>query len=169
MASAMGATVGAGFATVIMAYGPYVIGMIDLQTAHRNMMVGGGGMAAGTVFVLGTTALVTTFGTASTGIAIGSLSGAAATNAVLAWLGGGSLLTGGGGVALGATLLTGGAIVIGVGVSFLVAYYFYERDRKMALERYARDLAMREEIIRIRFETISKRVQEGKQPEWQVP
>ena len=41
---------------------------------------------------------VTTFATASTGTAISSLSGAAATNATLAWLGGGSIAAGGGGM-----------------------------------------------------------------------
>ena len=35
--------------------------------------------------------VATTFGVASTGTAISALSGAAATNAALAWLGGGAL------------------------------------------------------------------------------
>ena len=48
---------------------------------------------------------VSSFATASTGIAISSLSGAAATNATLAWLGGGSLATGGGGMAAGSAVL----------------------------------------------------------------
>lgn len=46
-------------------------------------------------------------GAASTGTAIASLSGAAATNATLAWLGGGSLAAGGFGVAGGAYVLGG--------------------------------------------------------------
>ena len=50
---------------------------------------------------------VTTFATASTGTAISTLSGAAASNAVLAWLGGGSLAAGGGGMAAGAAVLSG--------------------------------------------------------------
>lgn len=50
-------------------------------------------------------------GTASTGTAIGSLSGVAATNATLAWLGGGSLAAGGFGMAGGAVVL--GGIVAG--------------------------------------------------------
>jgi hypothetical protein len=54
--------------------------------------------------------LVGTFGAASTGTSIGALSGAAATNATLAWLGGGSLAAGGGGVAAGTAAL--GGIVI---------------------------------------------------------
>lgn len=44
---------------------------------------------------------------ASTGTAINQLSGAAAQQATLAWLGGGSLASGGGGVAAGATVLAG--------------------------------------------------------------
>lgn len=62
--------------------------------------------AAGTAGILG---LITAFGSASTGTAIASLSGAAATTAKLYWLG--SLV--GGGVFAG-TILTGGiGIVIG--------------------------------------------------------
>ena len=49
--------------------------------------------------------IATTFGTASTGTAISALSGAAATNAALAWLGGGTLAAGGGGTAAGAAFL----------------------------------------------------------------
>ncbi len=44
---------------------------------------------------------------ASTGTAISTLSGAAATNATLAWLGGGSLAAGGGGMAMGTAVLGG--------------------------------------------------------------
>lgn len=60
---------------------------------------------------------VLALGTASTGTAISTLSGVAATNAALAALGGGSLAAGGGGMALGAQIL-GGAVagpVIAVG------------------------------------------------------
>lgn len=53
------------------------------------------------------TSVVSATCAASTGTAISSLSGAAATNATLAWLGGGSLAAGGGGVAAGATVLAG--------------------------------------------------------------
>ena len=76
------------------------------------------GASAGTVVTI-----VSTLGVAaSTGTAIGSLSGAAATNAALAWLGGGTLAAGGGGVAAGTAIVsvvaTGGAVVAiaGVGV-----------------------------------------------------
>lgn len=55
----------------------------------------------------GTLALVGLFGNAGTGTAISGLSGAAANSAALAWLGGGSLATGGGGMALGSLVLGG--------------------------------------------------------------
>ncbi|WP_075830031.1 hypothetical protein [Deinococcus marmoris] len=61
------------------------------------------GMATG----MGVSSAVTAFGAASTGAAITGLSGAAANSAALAWLGGGTLAAGGGGMALGAIVATG--------------------------------------------------------------
>ncbi|MCK9893607.1 hypothetical protein [Frankia sp. AgB32] len=70
-----------------------------------------GGAVAGTAVAAGASAAtITTVGalaTASTGTAISGLSGAAATNATLAWLGGGSIAAGGGGVAAGTAVLAG--------------------------------------------------------------
>lgn len=84
-----------------------------------SILVGGlGGAALGTAggFAASgaTTAAVMVLGTASTGTAISALSGVAATNATLAALGGGSLAVGGGGIALGTTIL--GATTLGVGL-----------------------------------------------------
>lgn len=56
------------------------------------------------------------FGTASTGISISGLSGAAASSAGWAWLGGGSLASGGGGMALGQVLLPGIGTFVSIGV-----------------------------------------------------
>ena len=72
-------------------------GVVKFGTAE---IVGGAiigiGASAGTVV-----SIVSSLGVvASTGTAISSLSGAAATNAALAWLGGGTLAAGGGGVLL---------------------------------------------------------------------
>jgi len=53
------------------------------------------------------TTAVSAYAAASTGTAIATLHGAAATNAMLAWLGGGSLAAGGGGIAAGTAVLTG--------------------------------------------------------------
>ncbi len=51
-------------------------------------------------------ALASTYGVASTGTAIGTLAGVAEWNAFMAWLGGGALAAGGGGVALGTTIFS---------------------------------------------------------------
>lgn len=72
------------------------------------------GTAGGFAAAGATTAAVMALGTASTGTAIASLSGAAATNATLAALGGGALAAGGGGMALGTTIL--GAATLGAGI-----------------------------------------------------
>lgn len=77
----------------------------------------------------GVGALAGAIGSASTGTAISALSGVAAENALLAWLGGGSLAAGGGGVALGGlalnfvtigpALLVGGLVTKGQGAKEL--------------------------------------------------
>lgn len=81
----------------------------ELEVAKKSAMSAGGGIATGAaVASLAPSAamwIATTFGTASTGTAISALSGAAATNAALAWLGGGALATGGGGIAAGNAFL----------------------------------------------------------------
>ncbi len=81
-------------------------------TADVNW-IKGAGMAAltGVGVSAGIPGAVTALGAASTGTAIGSLSGAAAQSATMAWLGGGSLAAGGGGVALGTAAL--GVVTIG--------------------------------------------------------
>ncbi|MBU3193091.1 hypothetical protein [Clostridium algidicarnis] len=95
------------------------------KEALKNVSVGAGvllgglgGAAVGTVggFAAAgaTTSAVIALGTASTGTAIVSLSGVAATNATLAALGGGAIAAGGGGIALGTTIL--GAATLGVGL-----------------------------------------------------
>ncbi|MER6994501.1 hypothetical protein [Streptomyces sp. NPDC000410] len=89
-----------------------VDGVAALGTLAGGALVGAG---AG----VGTYLAVGAFATASTGTAVSSLSGAAATSATLAWLGGGSLAAGGGGVAAGTAVLTGivaAPVLLSVGV-----------------------------------------------------
>jgi len=86
--------------------------MEDLGISSINLAKGLAGSAAiGMMALFGTKAAVlggvTALASASTGTAITSLSGAAATDAVLAFLGGGSLSSGGGGIAAGAIVLGG--------------------------------------------------------------
>lgn len=80
------------------------------KTLENAAKSGGTGViaAAGIAGVAPSAAMwvATTFGTASTGTAISALSGAAASNAALAWLGGGAAAAGGGGVAAGQALLS---------------------------------------------------------------
>ncbi|MCP6760052.1 MAG: hypothetical protein NHB32_15160 [Fischerella sp. CENA71] len=92
------------------------------STAGAGVMAGAGVACFGPAAAM---AFATTFGTASTGAVISSLSGAAATNAALAWLGGGAVAAGGGGMAAGNVLLAmagpigwtiGGAALIGSGM-----------------------------------------------------
>jgi hypothetical protein len=78
--------------------------------AEQFVMGGFQALGAATAAGQGTVGLIGLFGTASTGTAISGLSGAAAWNATLAWLGGGSLAAGGGGMALG-TLVLGGITI----------------------------------------------------------
>lgn len=65
------------------------------------------GAAGGTLAAFGAYSAATTFATASTGTAISTLSGVAASNATLAFFGGGSMAVGGMGVAGGMAVLGG--------------------------------------------------------------
>lgn len=101
----------------------------------KNVSVGAGillgslggavaGTAGGFAAAGATTSAVVALGTASTGTAISTLSGAAATNATLAVLGGGTIAAGGGGIALGTTVLSGATLGVGLlvgGIIFNVA------------------------------------------------
>lgn len=100
----------------------YDKGKLKEVSIGAEILLGGiGGAAVGTAggFAAAgaTTSAVMALGTASTGTAISSLSGIAATNATLAALGGGAIGSGGtiaGGIALGTQVL--GAATLGVGL-----------------------------------------------------
>lgn len=89
--------------------------LADLQQNYQMLKDAGlglgAGMGSGAALAFGAYNGTMLLATASTGTAISSLSGAAATNATLAWLGGGSLATGGFGMAGGMMVL--GGIVAG--------------------------------------------------------
>lgn len=78
--------------------------------APNDLFVAAKALGAGSAASAGAIGLVGMLGTASTGAAIGGLSGVAATNATLAWFGGGALAAGGGGMAAGAVVLGGIAV-----------------------------------------------------------
>lgn len=97
----------------------YMAEELKEASAGAAVLLGGlGGAVAGTAggyaAAGAATTAVMTFGAASTGTAISGLSGVAATNATLAAIGGGSLASGGGGMALGASILGGATLGVGL-------------------------------------------------------
>lgn len=83
--------------------------MGDYELLKSSGLGLGAGMGGGAALAFGAYNGTMLLATASTGTAISTLSGAAATNATLAWLGGGTIAAGGGGVALG-TMILGGVV-----------------------------------------------------------
>lgn len=97
---------------------------VDMKAsdALRTLAVSGGFAAIGIVGTpMAVTGAVTAMCAASTGTAISSLSGAAASNAVLAWLGGGTIASGGGGVAAGTLVLGAATATATVGLAVIAA------------------------------------------------
>lgn len=105
---------------------------------------------------------VATYGSASTGTAIAGLSGAAAQNATMAWLGGGSLAAGGGGMALGAMALN----VVTIGPTVFVGGLVLNGKGERALTEARRYHAKVEKSVgdqqqlRNRLQVIDRRVEE---------
>jgi hypothetical protein len=102
----------------------------------------------GTATYTAVPAMVSAYGTASTGTAIASLSGAAGESATAAFLGGGSLAAGGGGMALGGlalnfvtigpALLVGGLVLNGQGEKALTRAHEYESEVRVAISNQKR-------------------------------
>ena len=87
------------------------------------------GIGAGTLLAVGAFKAGTLIGVASTGTAISALSGAAATNATLAWLGGGALSIGGFGMAGGMAVL--GGIVAGPALAIGGAFMAFKAEKSL--------------------------------------
>jgi len=68
------------------------------------------GVGTGAALAVGAGGMAATYGATAGGVAIASLNGAAATNATLAYIGGGALSAGGGGMAMGTAVLGGLAL-----------------------------------------------------------
>lgn len=112
------------------------------QHAQQIMLGGGAGALGGATLAFGAWGLAGMVGTASTGTAIGTLSGVAATNATLAWLGGGAMSAGGLGVTGGAAVLGGLAVI----PAAVVAMYFGQNQAKQKLNE-ARDFRDNVEVF----------------------
>lgn len=119
-------------------------------------------VTSGVLTGIGASGLATSIGVASTGTAISTLSGAAATNATLAWLGGGSLASGGLGVA-GGTAVLGGAIA---GPAIAVMGFAAAKKSERALtEAYEHELEIDVAVEQMKngisvLKAISKRTKE---------
>lgn len=105
-----------------------------------------GGSALAAAAASGTTGAVMAFGTASTGIKIAELSGAAATKAALAALGGGAIAYNGGGIALGMLVLNAASLGVGALVEGIAMAYTGSKVRKKA-DQMKQEVAKNEEII----------------------
>lgn len=117
---------------------------------------------AGAATYSGIPLAVAAAGSASTGTAIAGLSGAAAHNATMAWLGGGAVASGGGGMALGAvalnfvtigpTMLVGGLVLNGKGEQALTEARKYTAN--------VEDSISAQRGFRKQLELIDRRVEE---------
>ncbi|WP_129351700.1 hypothetical protein [Solidesulfovibrio carbinolicus] len=127
-------------------------------------VVGGGIAALGAGGLAGLAAYggVGTLATASTGTAIASLGGVAATNATLAWLGGGALSAGGLGVA-GGTAVLGGIVagpVLAIGGMMLAAKAEEAKHNAYANRDKARMAAQQMKTAEVATNGIQKRLAE---------
>lgn len=119
----------------------------DLQSMASSLAGGlASGAMAGALTAFGAYGAAGALATASTGTAIASLSGAAATNATLAFFGGGSLATGGLGMAGGTAVL--GGLVAGPALAVLgfVAGAKASKNLDAANANYAKAKEFEEEM-----------------------
>ncbi|MDQ6962165.1 MAG: hypothetical protein Q9M28_06490 [Mariprofundaceae bacterium] len=120
------------------------------------------GLQSGALTAFGAYGSVGMLASASTGTAISTLGGAAATNATLAWLGGGSLAAGGGGMALGTAVLSGVAAGPLIAVAGFVMDSKAEGNLTEACE-YESDLDIKIEKMKLSiegFKATSSRINE---------
>ncbi len=121
---------------------------------HSETIAAGGAAVGGVIAVMGADAamaVATAFGTTSTGVAISSLSGAAAGNAALAWLGGGAIAAGGGGITAGSAFLAmAGPLGVGVaGVALVVGGIFKWRHNKRELDKLIAVVGELKRVIKV--------------------
>lgn len=124
------------------------------MSVGAGVLLGGlGGAAVGTAggFAAAgaTTSAVMALGTASTGTAISTLSGAAATNATLAALGGGAISAGGGGMALGTAVLGGATLGVGLLVGGIIFNFTGSKMSDKADDAYRQAKKAQEDAERI--------------------
>lgn len=124
-------------------FGTHALEKVGRFNAGFNSAINvGAGSIAGGSLAVGSWALVTALGSASTGAAISGLSGVAATNATLAWFGGGALAAGGAGMA-------GGAAVLGGLLAIPLVYFAAKGSHKKAKELEQAKTELEEAMVQI--------------------
>ncbi|GAM73643.1 hypothetical protein JCM19241_3098 [Vibrio ishigakensis] len=114
----------------------------NFNTSLNTIQNAGFGTMVGGSTAVGAWALVSTIGSASTGASIAGLSGVAASNATLAWFGGGSLAAGGAGMA-------GGMAVLGGVVAAPILYFVAKGAHKKANNIAEQTTVLRDEIDKL--------------------
>lgn len=121
-------------------------------------------LGSGVLASIGAYSGVTILATASTGTAISTLTGIAASNATMAWLGGGALAAGGAGIAGGAAMLGGIALMPAIFVSAIFAGMKSQENLENAQifeKKIKAGIALMERAI-TNLEAVDLRVLEGK-------
>ena len=121
------------------------------NTSFNSAMTAGFGGVVGGGAAVGAWAVVSLVGSASTGTALSTLSGAAAYNATLAWFGGGALAAGGAGMSGGMMVLGG---IVAAPIIFFAAKGAYAKAKKTREESEK----LKSEIIKLT--DVKKKTQE---------
>ena len=135
LGSAFSSATGAFFVGLLFSYGSWYMGYADIETANRMAIASSIGTGAGFLAGMGTIAAISAWGTASTGTAIATLSGAAATNASLAFLGGGSLAAEGFGMWVGGVVFGGVVAIVAIAGTVTVMVVYDVVDKKQDFAR----------------------------------
>ena len=140
-----------------------MLAVADVSLKMQDVITGGiGSLGAGGLAGLAAYGGIGLLGTASTGTAIGGLTGIAATNATLAWLGGGSLAAGGFGMAGGMAVL-GGIVagpVLAVGGMMLASKAQEAKENAYSNRHQANTAAEQMKTAQVVTEGIQVRVQQ---------
>ncbi len=145
--------------------------MKDLSLKAQEVIMGGAGaLGSGALVGVASYGGAMMFASASTGTAISSLAGAAATNATLAWFGGGSLAAGGlgmaggmavlGGIVAGPVLAVGGMMMASKARKKLANAQKYQAEAKKAVEEMNNAISVLEAIndVACEFDKVIRRL-----------
>ena len=138
----------------------YSLKNIEKNIAISEHLINLGGnsfkaIAISGISVSATWSFVGALGAASTGTAISTLSGAAATNATLAWFGGGAISAGGLGIA-GGTMVIGGLVL--VPTLIITGLLQYKKCLKQVKEIHEKKIQVIENIDLIRKNNLAMEV-----------